>query len=228
MKSFIIICLFFSPFFASQAQTQEYIVSLGSSIPLGSYAGKKYNAGDGFATTQGYINVEFLHEIRSISPFGFFMNFSYQRHNIDDFTLAQSIKSQNPTIASLILDLCNYSSIMGTFGTYYRIDLSEKWAVNLKVGIGAISTYIDPITVEYQTYTDDRERIAIDTQGEVSFTYYAGLNTEYKFSEKIGIALNVFHSSSNSTIGLKDIPDSREIHQRVQFLNVGLGITIYN
>ena len=222
MKAFIG-CLAILAIFHTSAFAQEYNIGAFTSIPLGDFAAKDIDNG-GFASTGYGFYFETITR-RDNWPDGLnaSFQFSYQVNNLDGPSVAKAFTMELGSSLRAAISNTKYRPLTATLGPTYRFNLSDRFHINFKGGLGMMLSNIDPLTI---TVFDDQQNIVAEEEfifeSRPVFTYLVGLNLDYDISEFIGVVLFLNHSGATEKFTSRN---NINTEQSILYLNSGVALS---
>lgn len=171
------------------------IASPGGNFAKGNYADEK----SGFAKTGLHLNLSAVHFFNKNWGAGLLLGYS-QYGTKGKQSLADGYKEDSGTDSTTLYTKGNNSSLSILAGPYYRIPLSSKFAVDLRVLGGYVNTHLAGFQVFYEDYLTNAM-----TQKESSaggFGYQVGAGIRYSITKKIAIKANADYFSSKPKINI--------------------------
>lgn len=206
-----------------KSNAQELNVGPFVSIPTGAFASKDLDDG-GFASVGHGIFIESKHRMQSWPEWlHIATQFSYQTNELDGRELSKAYSMTSNSAGDWLISSTFYRPLTFTAGPVYGIQLTEKFSLNFKGGMGLMLSNIDPLRIRF---LDDNQNqlinIEIQFESKPVFTYNLGFDVEYQIASPIGVSLFGNFLSANEKIKSLDL----ESNQKIKSFNTGILISL--
>lgn len=200
----VVLILFASPIFAQD----ELSLSLGASIPIGSFA----KDSEGAAKTGFMADLLYQHQTKEGSKLWLAGAFKYQSNGADVSSIQQSLPGYTATAT-------NWSAFSILAGPVIKVELSEKASFEPRIMIGYMSAKTPSLTI-----ASSSSSATIPSASAGAFATLLGANFKFKTSEKMSVVLGIDYLSANPKFTTTFNGQSLESNQEVSVFNAMFGL----
>lgn len=207
MKKIILAALVFALGMSAYAQknkidstVNEISINAGIASPSGNFGKGDYSdEKSGFSKTGGHLNLSAVHYFTKNIGIGLLLGYSQYGFKGTQ-SLADGYKEDSGTDSTTLYTKGKNSSISILAGPYYRIPVSNKFAVDVRVLGGYVNTHRAGFQVFYEDYLENSMMQKKSSGG--GFGYQLGAGLRYSLTKNIAIKANADYFSSKPKINI--------------------------
>lgn len=233
MKKFLLLNFILFGFFTASAQTpssnSSIGITIGPSIPVGSFGNKERSKSGGLAKIGGFLGIAYVYKLNK--NIGLMVNVQGRIHDVDNNALRiEGIPESIAKGATFNSGSWKMGAVM--VGPFHTISLTKtgKFNFEFKLMGGYQYTLSPDINASLAMPNQGMVQLQVYSKASNSFAYLLGAGLSHQVNQKLTLRFAADYSGtiSESSQGIFAIgPAIRQLRRDTDAVNLGLGLTVH-